>query len=74
MHNGLPWGTLTLSLCSGPCPPVDSYRNEEVNTSPPEVAIPGDICKINGLFHFLTSPALCYIKDTSIQTLTRWLL
>ena len=50
MHNGLPWGTLPLSLCSGPCPPVDGYRNEEVNTSPPEVAIPGDICKINGLF------------------------
>ena len=43
MHSGLPQGTLLLSLnvkpkylCSRPCPPVDSYRKEEINTSPPE--------------------------------------
>ena len=52
-HNNLPWGTLPLCLnvkpkylCSGPCPPVDSYRKEVINTSPTltpqRLAIPGN--------------------------------
>ena len=42
IHNGLPQVTLPLCLdvkphclCSGPCPPVDHYRKEEIDTSPP---------------------------------------
>ena len=44
INNGLPQGTLLLCLdvkpkrfCSGPCPPVDGCRNEEMNTSSPQV-------------------------------------
>ena len=75
----MPQGTLTLCLnvkpkylCSGPCPPVDDYRKEEINRSP--LVIPEDICKINGLFYFTSSPPLSpSINELDIQTLIRWL-
>ena len=42
IHNGLPQVTLPLCLdvkphcfCSGLCPPVDHYRKEKIDTSPP---------------------------------------
>ena len=25
-------------LCSGPCPPMDGYRKEEINTPPPKAS------------------------------------
>ena len=38
------------------------------------LAIPGDICKINGLLLYpLTSPHSCSVKEPGIKTLIRWL-
>ena len=71
------WPCLCLNvkpkyLCSGPCPPVDAYRKEEINTS--HLIIPEDICKINGPFYFTSSPPLSpSINKLDIQTLIRWL-
>ena len=67
MHSGLPQGTLLLSfnvkakyLCSRPCPPVDSYRKEEINTSPPETGHSRRYWQAF-LLYFLTSfPSLLY--------------
>ena len=62
IHNGLPWGTLSLCLnvkskclCMGPSPSVSGYRKEEMNNILSlRLAILGDICQIN----FISSPPL----------------
>ena len=75
IHNGLPQETLPLCLCSRPVHLWMAIGREKVTHLLPGLAIPGDICQINGLlFYFLTSPALCSIKDTGIQTLTKQFL
>ena len=80
-HNGLPQRILPFcltakltSLCLEPCPPVNS-RKTGINTSPClRLAIPGDICKIKGLFTlFPHLPHLYSIKEPGIQTPIRWL-
>ena len=61
-------------LCSELYPPVDD-RKEEINTLPClRLAILGNICKINGLFYFVSSsvPHLWSIKEPGIQTPRRW--
>ena len=75
-HNGLPQRILPFcltakltSLCLEPCPPVNS-RKTGINTSPClRLAIPGDICKIKGLFTlFPHLPHLWSVKELGIQT------
>ena len=75
IYNGLPWGTFSLclnfkpkSLRSGPWTPVDGYRKKLTHLLP-RLAIPGDICEINGLFTLLPHLSLLYsIKEPGIQT------
>ena len=82
IHNGLPQGTLPLGLnvkpkCfySGSCPPVDYYRKQEINISPPQ-DWPFQVMFARLMvfsLYFLTSPHLCSIKEPGIQILIRWL-
>ena len=63
IHNGLPQRILPFCLtselkclCPEPCPPADC-RKKEINTFLClRLAILGDICKMNGLFYFVSSP------------------
>ena len=71
--NGLPLGPLLLCLNTEPecllfrtrpiCGWLPEGRNEHISS--PRLAIPGDICKINGLLlFFLTSPPSLFYKIT----------
>ena len=76
IHNGLSWGTFPLclkfkpkSLCSGPWTPVDGYRKEEMNTSPPKVGHSRRYLWDEWSFYFTASPLPFYsIKEPGIQT------
>ena len=84
IHNGLPQGTLPLCLnvklkclCSAhketiwPGPPVNGFRKEDINPSPPQ-CWPSQAKLTAFLLYFLTScPSLFY--KSGIQTLVRWL-
>ena len=84
IRNGLPWGTLSLSLnvkpkClwSGkhpdPVHPVDGCKKEEINISPPwGWPFQGIFTKLLAFLlpHLLP---LCAIKETGIQSPIRWL-
>ena len=77
MHSGLPRGTLPLCLnvkpkclCSGkhqdPVPPVDGYKKEEMNTSPPpDWPFQVIIAKLMAflLYFLISSPSLCYKRS-----------
>ena len=73
-HNGLPRGTLPLCLnikpkclwTSGPCPPVDGCRKEEINTSPPGGwPLQGTFANHMAflLYVLISSPSLCYKRN-----------
>ena len=81
-HKDQPRGTLHLCLnvkpkclCSGSCSGVNSYRKEEINTSPPYGWTFQEIFArlMAFLLYFLISPHLCSIKEPDIQTLIIWL-
>ena len=76
IHNGLPRGTLTLCLnvkpkclCSGKHPdrpPVDGYKKEEINTSPPRGwPFQGIFATLMAflLYFLISSPSLCYKRN-----------